>query len=530
MAKTLGDWFIQTLAGKRPDHKLNVDGVKQLNPLYEGVAPWALGSNDSDKNIRRHRKDIYSKWELMLKDPTVSEAMGIHVAAALGGHEARSDMVFVTPKNEFRNKRYNDIQKKINIQKKALEPIINSNIIKICRDAISFGDAYTRIYAKKGVGVLNILCNEYTYPPLIQAYEQAGLTVGYHVLEQRNWQRLLTALNRVQMLRMKIPRMAHVPQMDIVEAVNTQKLLQSDTIADAPILPSHIGGSFLYEIEEPWWNVQLALATMNSQQIADSVNQVFLTLNMQGMPPAQQAEYRKGLETIVTNHTNHIKEALNGGDAIWGTQYHVLPTWDEKQILNPLGDIKGQRSSPINIEVFMINVRRLIGGLGLDISMVGWADLLSGGLGNGGFVSTSIQTMRRSMMIRQAATDYLNQLLNLDWGYRFGEMFEENQYPWQIEFYSDQTAAATEASQNKQNRMNTLSLVGQSLSAIKEVGLDAKTTAMLLESVGGFDLEQAQAIAKSLSGAGGQPSEDDTQDDQPNDSTNTNDADADEDF
>ena len=78
--------------------------------------------------------------------------------------------------------------------------------------------------------------------------------------------------------------------------------------------------------------------------------------------------------------------------------------------------------------------------------------------------------------------------------------------------------------------MNTLSLVGQSLSAIKEVGLDAKTTAMLLESVGGFDFEQAIAIAKSLSGGGGQASDDDTQDDQQDDSTNKSNAEEDEDF
>ena len=190
---------------------------------------------------------------------------------------------------------------------------------------------------------------------------------------------------------------------------------------------------------------------------------MFLTINMSGMPPAQQQEYKKGLESTMASHADHIRAALAGGEAIWGTQYHVLPTWDDKQILNPLGDVKGQRSSPINMEVFMVNIRRLMGGLGLDPSMVGWADMLSGGLGNGGFISTSIQTMRRSIMIRQALTEFLDQLLNLDWGYRFGEMFEEGNYPWQFDFYSDQTAAAAEAANTKQTRMNTLMLVSQGL-------------------------------------------------------------------
>lgn len=149
----------------------------------------------------------------------------------------------------------------------------------------------------------------------------------------------------------------------------------------------------------------------------------------------------------------------------------------------------------------MVNIRRLMGGLGLDPSMVGWADMLSGGLGNGGFISTSIQTMRRSIMIRQALTEFLDQLLNLDWGYRFGEMFEEGNYPWQFDFYSDQTAAAAEAANTKQTRMNTLMLVSQSLTALKEVGLNEEENAKLLESIGGFDFEDAQALAKGLKGA-----------------------------
>lgn len=81
-----------------------------------------------------------------------------------------------------------------------------------------------------------------------------------------------------------------------------------------------------------------------------------------------------------------------------------------------MGDIKNQRSSPINIEQFMINVRLLMGGIGLDPSMVGWADMLTGGIGEGGAFHTSAQIMRRSQDIRTAASEGINQILHLDWG------------------------------------------------------------------------------------------------------------------
>lgn len=503
MAKSLSDWLTYMMAGSRPNHTVTTT-TKDIDPMYNAVAPFALGSADTEKNIRRHRKDIYTKWEIMLKDPSIAEAMGIHATAALGGHEARSTMVFITPKEQYRksdNNHVKQIRRQLEEQRKCLEPMINNIAVKLCRDAISFGDGYVRVYGEKGKGVSHLVCNEYTYPPLVQAYEQADKNIGFHVLERRHWQRTVSQLNRVQMLRMKMPRVSIIPQMEIVEGLAVKKMLETDNVGELPVLPAHIGGSFLYEIEDAWWNVNLTLAAMNSQQIADAVSQMFLTINMSGMPPAQQQEYKKGLEKTMASHADHIREALAGGEAIWGTQYHVLPTWDDKQILNPLGDVKGQRSSPINMEVFMVNIRRLMGGLGLDPSMVGWADMLSGGLGNGGFISTSIQTMRRSIMIRQALTEFLDQLLNLDWGYRFGEMFEEGNYPWQFDFYSDQTAAAAEAANTKQTRMNTLMLVSQSLTALKEVGLNEEENAKLLESIGGFDFEDAQALAKGLKGA-----------------------------
>lgn len=503
MAKSLSDWLTYMMAGSRPNHNITTT-TKDIDPMYTAVAPFALGSADTEKNIRRHRKDIYTKWEIMLKDPSIAEAMGIHATAALGGHEARSTMIFVTPKEQYRkseNNHVKQIRRQLEEQRKCLEPMINNIAVKLCRDAISFGDGYVRVYGEKGKGVSHLVCNEYTYPPLVQAYEQADKNIGFHILERRHWQRTVSQLNRVQMLRMKMPRVSIIPQMEIVEGLAVKKMLETDNVGELPVLPAHIGGSFLYEIEDAWWNVNLTLAAMNSQQIADAVSQMFLTINMSGMPPAQQQEYKKGLEKTMASHADHIREALAGGEAIWGTQYHVLPTWDDKQILNPLGDVKGQRSAPINMEVFMVNIRRLMGGLGLDPSMVGWADMLSGGLGNGGFISTSIQTMRRSIMIRQALTEFLDQLLNLDWGYRFGEMFEEGNYPWQFDFYSDQTAAAAEAANTKQTRMNTLMLVSQSLTALKEVGLNEEENAKLLESIGGFDFEDAQALAKGLKGA-----------------------------
>lgn len=469
----------------------------------ETFAPFSLGTFDTPDNRKRHRKEIYTKWEKMLAFAPIAEGVGIHVTAALGGDSTTGQQVFITPAMRLRGKDKGanaKVQlKQLEDRIKHLEGLINANISKILRDALGFGDAYVRVWGEKGKGVLDIVCNEHTYPPLVQAYEQGSRTVAYHALDMKNWQKTISKFTMVQMLRLKMPRITHVPQYDMTDGAYSAKVLQSDNLNELPVFPAPVGGSFMYEIEKPYENVILALSTMNSQQIADAVNQMFLTINMSGMPPAQRDAYKRGLSQMLKDHGKFVRNALEGGEAIWETKYHILPTFDEKQVLNPIGDIKGQRSSPVNIETFMINVRLMMGGLGLDPSMVGWADMLSGGLGDGASFHTSAQIMRRAINTRNATKKFLNQLIALDWGYRYGEFFESEQdYPWQVEFYSDQSAAMSEELSNKQARMSALIVKAQAMAQLKELGISEENAARLLERDGGMDYEEAMALAKDL--------------------------------
>lgn len=103
------------------------------------------------------------------------------------------------------------------------------------------------------------------------------------------------------------------------------------------------------------------------------------------------------------------------------------------------------------------------------------------------------------MMIRQSASQMANDLLNIDWGYAYGKSFDDPlDYPWQVVFHSDQTAAANEAQTTKQTRMNTLLIKTQVITAIKETGINEQNMAMLLEKDGGMDYDEAQSLAKDM--------------------------------
>lgn len=471
--------------------------------MQENLNPFALGTYETKTTQKRQRIEIYTKWERMLRFAPIAEAMGIHVAAALGGDPATSQQVFITPSPRLRGEKLSTVNKaqleKLEKRIKPMERLINQHIIKICRDAVGFGDAYTRVYGVKNKGVIDLLANEFTYPPLVQAYEQLNKTVAFQVLDAKNWRKELSKLSKVQMVRMKMPRVTTVPQLSVSDAFYVSKTLQEDDPNLAPIVPAHVGGSFCAEVEEFYDNIVLILSSMNSQQIADSVKQQFLSMNMSAMSPAQRKAYIASLQTMLLDHEKFIKNALNGGDAIYSTKFHVLPTANEKQSMTSVGDLAGTRSSSVNTEGLMINVRLLMGGLGMDPSMVGWADMLSGGLGDGAYINQSAQCMRRHMNIRTAAMMIINEIIALDWGYAYGEAFDDPlDYPWQIEFYSDQTAAMSETLSNQQKRANLVILKAEMLNQIKELGLSVPVIVRILERDGGMDYDEAMLVAQDL--------------------------------
>lgn len=472
--------------------------IDDINHQYEAMNQFELGTYNTREKMPRTRQQIYSMWEIMQKDPQIAEALSLHVTAALGGHETTGDMIFITPHERVRGKgrRARELREKVEREARHIAPIINRYAYALARQAIGYGDSYARIYTDDKKGVVGLMNNRHTSPPLIMPFEQAGATVGFHALEEEDRERSIAKLTPKQLLRVRMPRVETVPQMPL-QVWQDKKTLIYDNRSENPVLPAEVGGSFLYPIEEPWQDVTISRAGLNNQQIADSVKQAFLTINMEGMPPNQQKKYKKSIVKMLTDYRGQIEDAFKGGEALYGTKYHVLPQWSEKQILQSVGDLS-QRNMPLNEGLLMLNLRRLAGGLGIDLSLMGWADMLAGGLGDGAAFHTSAQIMRRSTLIRQACIDAFNHLMTIHWGIKHGEYFDSKEYPWQFDFYSDQNAAATQALNNKQNRANTTTIQAQAIQMLKDLSLGKETVQLILEDSMGYDIELAEKIAIAI--------------------------------
>lgn len=474
-------------------------GLDDINGVYENYEPYSLGVYYGDSLKRRERKEIYTTYKIMMQDPTIHACLNLLVTAALGGHETRGEVIFIRPSEKIKGDgvRARELRELVEKETEHLQSLINNVIFAFARNGIGYGDSYARVYPKRGYGVMHVTCDETVDSPLIQSFEQAGRTVGYHVLEMNDFEiRQLTKLNKHQMIRMKMQRITPLPQFRIDHVLHRQ-ILEENDLNNVPIIPSPVGGSFLQAVEPAWKEWVLSFAALNSQQIADSVNNQVMSVDMSGMPQASRQKYKQGLHTALTQLHEKTKKALSGGEPLWATNWLFLPSWGEKQILNPMGDLT-KRAAPLSMELALTHLKRGVGALGLDLSLTGWMELISGGLGDGAAFHTSAQVMQNSALIRQAVTEPIIDLCIMHFAYKYKRVFKRGDLPFKIEFYSDISAAATESLNNKNTRASIYSMTLAGLQQAKDVGLGEEANNMLLTELMGMDDAHAAMIVKDL--------------------------------
>lgn len=496
----LGHFLGNMWAAKHIQHQVKpTASVNDINQAYAQNAPYSLGVYYDEKLLRRERKQIYTTYKIMMQDPTIAAALNVLTTAALGGHESRGQCIFIEPSDRVKGKGAKAKELRDLVKKEApyLQNLIDKFIFSFARNGIGYGDSYIRPYATVGLGVTHVLANELVDSPLIQPYEQAGRTVGYHVLEISDFEiRHLTKLTTHQMLRMKMQRMTPLPVFK-VENVQYEQLLQTDDLSKVAVIPSMPGGSLLDAVKDAWQDWALGFTALNSQQIADSVNVQFATIDVSGMPEAHQEEVKQGMIDTVKSIQQKVRNALKGGEEVYMTNWAIIPTWGDKQILNPMGDPTA-RTQPLNMELVLTHLKRGVGALGLDLSILGWMDMISGGLGDGATFQTSAQVMQNAILIRQAVTEPLIDLCVMHFAYKYQKVFKREDLPFDISFYSEISAAMTEANNNRLNQGNLMSITAGALAQMKELGLDEQSNEYLLTNFLKMDYEPAQRIAKDL--------------------------------
>lgn len=472
----------------------NVEPVKEIDQsdtfLYGAGTTTVASLLGSGSRGARARQIIYEKWSLMEGSPIVSTAVGLLVTAALGGHETSGDLVFIEQTAAAKkNRSLSAISQEIAAD---LTPLFNRVAHQMAYTGSTFGDAYARIYANSR-GVNDLYVDEMVRPPLVQPYERGSRTVGFAVYTgERNFERLDVS----QMARLKMPRTQWVPQYGVVEKA-LRLAITEDNLDNLPIMPSMAGGSLLYNAEEAYDNLTASLLGLVGQRWMDSIDEQMVAVNLESMTLEQQKRFVDSLTDMLKASKSYAEQAVKRGRPVMERIRHLIPVFGEKQLttVGPANGGQPGRAGSISIEDVLLHARLLSGTIGVDLSMIGFADQMAGGLGEGGFFRTSAQAAERARIIRVALAEFFNHVIDIHTMRRYGMVFNPSDRPWAINFFGSISALEAEKQRTRTDSMNAGMLLAQGMQMMREMGASKEVMVEFLTKAMMLDEDQAKLYA-----------------------------------
>lgn len=472
-------------------HVAPVKEIDQSDTYLYGAGTTTVASLlGSGSRGARSRQIIYEKWMRMEGDPVISSALQLLVTSALGGHETSGDLVFVEKTAEAKkDKRLAAIADEIASD---LAPLFNRVAFQMAYTGAAYGDSYARIYTDAR-GVVDLHSDEMVRPQLVQPFERGSRTIGFAVsLGERNFERLDVS----QLARLKMPRTQWIPQFGVVEKSLKGAITEND-IDNLPIMPSMVGGSLLYNAEEPYDNLTASLLGLVGQRWMDSIDEQMVAVNLESMTLEQQERFVESVKGMLLASKNYAEQAVKRGRPIMERIRHIIPVFNEKQLTNIGPGNGGQtgRAATISIEDVLLHARLLSGALGVDLSMLGFADQLSGGLGEGGFFRVSAQAAERARVIRVALAEFFNHVIDIHTYRRYGIVFNVKERPWEINFFGSISALEAEKQRTRADSMNGGMLLVQAMQMLKEMGASKDIMTEFLVKTMMLDEDQAKLYA-----------------------------------
>ncbi|AEJ01265.1 hypothetical protein Nit79A3_1433 [Nitrosomonas sp. Is79A3] len=469
-----------------------VSEIKESDAYLYGSGQTTVASLlGSTRHVARSRQQIYNKWSMMESDPIGSTAIGLLVTCALGGHETSGDLVFIEKTVEAKkNKRLEAVVDEISA---SLSPIINREARSIAYTGTAFGDSYARIYTQGSRGVVDLYTGEMIRPQLVQPFERGNRTVGYAVYTgPRNFDRL----DITQMARLKMPRTQWVAQFGVVEKA-AKIAITEDNIDNLPIMPSMAGGSLFYNAEGPYDNLYSSLVGIVGQRWLDSIDEQMLQVNLTSMTIEQQNRFLASIKAMLTSSKQRAEDAVKNGQPVLERIRHIIPTFNEKQLTTVSNSNGGQtgRTNNISIEDIMLHARMYAGAIGVDLAMLGFADQLAGGLGEGGFFRMSAQAAENSRIIRNSLAEFIYHVIDIHTMHKYGTVFDPDKRPFTVNFYGSISALEAEKQRTKADSMNSGMMLVQAMQQMKDLGATEEMMKEFLSKTMMLDEDQAKMYA-----------------------------------
>ncbi|APQ14756.1 hypothetical protein BJP27_23795 (plasmid) [Pseudomonas oryzihabitans] len=180
---------------------------------------------------------------------------------------------------------------------------------------------------------------------------------------------------------------------------------------------------------------------------------------------------------------------------------HVMPVQGDKAVTSVQQFQGSAATSTISIDDVMLQARLLAGALGMDLALLGFADQLAGGLGEGGFFRTSVQAAERSDIIRTALTECFNHVVDVHTLTKYGWCFDPGKRPYAFNFFGATSALDREQQETRERAMNAASVMVGVMEQLRQMGMPEADIALFLKVQLQLDEDYARQLAKGLANA-----------------------------
>ncbi|EKG1409437.1 phage portal protein [Escherichia coli] len=438
------------------------------------LRPGILGSNSDgmtsaadsislSAELPGERLQKYNILETMAKSPTISTALNIHIAHALAPSKKTGQAFILSPKdgsNAEAVSRCEELTADLGV-------MINDGLPSWAMIMAIFGVSYVRPYAEQGRGITGIESSYYTLPHFVQEFYRGSQLVGFsgdYILDTHSLRRVIT--EPWNLVSMKNPYWT--PQHKVIPVSYGTKgySLLSDQ-ADKPLMETqNYGTSFLEYSYEPYLNLCASLAALKSTRNNAAKIDRLIALTTNTLDPVNAANYTRGVSQALKRHSDLVAQRSINANAIPTVLNHLIPVMGDGKNGITI-DTQSIPADISGIEDVMFHLRQLAASLGIDATMLGWADQMSGGLGEGGWQQTAIQAALRANWIRQAAQRTIYRLLDIHLAYKYGKVYTETNRPYDVQFNSMNTAIQEEENRELDARANFVAVISQIMDQIQ---------------------------------------------------------------
>ncbi|HDZ8480206.1 TPA: phage portal protein [Escherichia coli] len=438
------------------------------------LRPGILGSNSDgmtsaadsislSAELPGERLQKYNILETMAKSPTISTALNIHIAHALAPSKKTGQAFILSPKDG------SDAEAVSRCEELTadLGAMINDGLPSWAMIMAIFGVSYVRPYAEQGRGITGIESSYYTLPHFVQEFYRGSQLVGFsgdYILDTHSLRRVIT--EPWNLVSMKNPYWT--PQHKVIPVSYGTKgySLLSDQ-ADKPLMETqNYGTSFLEYSYEPYLNLCASLAALKSTRNNAAKIDRLIALTTNTLDPVNAANYTRCVSQALKRHSDLVAQRSINANAIPTVLNHLIPVMGDGKNGITI-DTQSIPADISGIEDVMFHLRQLAASLGIDATMLGWADQMSGGLGEGGWQQTAIQAALRANWIRQAAQRTIYRLLDIHLAYKYGKVYTETNRPYDVQFNSMNTAIQEEENRELDARANFVAVISQIMDQIQ---------------------------------------------------------------